>query len=70
MIIMADYTGINWGKRAGLDHDLTDLIIVGDPRFTIQQSMGVIARKKNLLQVKLAYYKKLVEQFALSVICM
>ena len=37
---LEEYTGINWGTQAALDHNVTDLIIVGDSRIAIQQSMG------------------------------
>ena len=58
---LEEYTGINWGTQAALDHNVTDLIIVGDSRIAIQQSMGVIACKKDSLQVQLAYQNKLAE---------
>ncbi|GMF45074.1 unnamed protein product [Phytophthora fragariaefolia] len=45
---IADYTGMNNGIMAALERGLTDLIIVGDARLAIQESMGVIACKKGL----------------------
>ncbi|GMF33637.1 unnamed protein product [Phytophthora fragariaefolia] len=43
---------------------LTDLIIVGDSRLAIQQSMGVMACKKEALQLELARHKKLTDQLS------
>ncbi|KAI9994780.1 hypothetical protein PInf_011611 [Phytophthora infestans] len=51
---IAEYTGMNNGVLAAIDRGITDLIIVGDSRLAIQQSMGVIACKKETLQVELA----------------
>ncbi|KAE9295963.1 hypothetical protein PF008_g24140 [Phytophthora fragariae] len=56
---IAEYTGMNHGVAAALDRGITDLIIVGDSRLAIQQSMGVIACKKDTLQVELARQKAL-----------
>ena len=36
---LAKHTGTNRGIRAALDHNVTDLIIFGDSRLTIQQLM-------------------------------
>ncbi|GMF45091.1 unnamed protein product [Phytophthora fragariaefolia] len=55
---IAEYTGMNNGVMAALDRGLTDLIIVGDSRPAIQQSMGVMACKKEALQLELARHKK------------
>ena len=54
---------MNKGIQAALDHKVTELIVVGDSRLAIQQSMGVIECKKYSLQMKLARYKELVDQF-------
>ncbi|KAI9991068.1 hypothetical protein PInf_018689 [Phytophthora infestans] len=59
---IAEYTGMNNGVLAAIDRGITDLIIVGDSRLAIQQSMGVIACKKETLQVKLARHKELTKQ--------
>ncbi|KAI9981891.1 hypothetical protein PInf_009671 [Phytophthora infestans] len=56
---IAEYTGMNNGVLAAIDRGITDLIIVGDSRLAIQQSMGVIACKKETLQVELARHKDL-----------
>ncbi|OWY93681.1 hypothetical protein PHMEG_00036839, partial [Phytophthora megakarya] len=40
---MAEYSGMNNGVQAALDIGATDLVIVGDSRLAIQQSLGVIA---------------------------
>ncbi|KAG3082075.1 hypothetical protein PI124_g19213 [Phytophthora idaei] len=50
---------MNNGVLAALDKDATDLIIVGDSRHATQQSMGVMACKKEALQVELARHKAL-----------
>ncbi|GMF27705.1 unnamed protein product [Phytophthora fragariaefolia] len=52
------------GVMAALKRGLTDLIIVGDSRLAIQQSMGVIACKKEALQLELARHKKLTDQLS------
>ncbi|KAE8887068.1 hypothetical protein PF003_g28876 [Phytophthora fragariae] len=51
---IAEYTGMNHGVAAALDRGITNLIIVGDSRLAIQQSMG--------LQVELARHKALTKQ--------
>ncbi|KAE8984695.1 hypothetical protein PR001_g23095 [Phytophthora rubi] len=53
---------MNHGVAAALDRGITDLIIVGDSRLPIQQSMGVIACKQDTLQVELARHKALTKQ--------
>ncbi|EGZ09081.1 hypothetical protein PHYSODRAFT_524739, partial [Phytophthora sojae] len=59
---IAEYTGMNNGVTSAIERGVTDLIIVGDSRLAIQQSMGVIACKKEALQVELARHKKLVSK--------
>ncbi|KAI9998095.1 hypothetical protein PInf_002429 [Phytophthora infestans] len=59
---IAEYTGMNNGVLAAIDRGITDLIIVGDSRLAIQQFMGVIACKKETLQVELARHKDLTKQ--------
>ncbi|OWY96657.1 LOW QUALITY PROTEIN: hypothetical protein PHMEG_00033024 [Phytophthora megakarya] len=44
---MAEYSGMNNGVPAVLDIRATDLVIVGDSRLAIQQSLGVIATQLN-----------------------
>ncbi|GMF14699.1 unnamed protein product [Phytophthora lilii] len=56
---IAEYTGMNNGVKAALDHGVTDLTIVSDSRLAIQQSMGVIACRKATLQVQLMRHKEL-----------
>uniref|UniRef100_M4BQD0 RNase H type-1 domain-containing protein n=1 Tax=Hyaloperonospora arabidopsidis (strain Emoy2) TaxID=559515 RepID=M4BQD0_HYAAE len=53
----AEYTGMDIGIQAALDHNVSDLIIVGNSRLAIQQYTKVIACKKDSLQVKLAYHR-------------
>ncbi|GMF32591.1 unnamed protein product [Phytophthora fragariaefolia] len=59
---IAEYTGMNNGVVAALQRGVSDLIIVGDSRLAIQQSMGVIACKKDTLQVELARHKELTKK--------
>ncbi|OWZ00521.1 LOW QUALITY PROTEIN: hypothetical protein PHMEG_00028268 [Phytophthora megakarya] len=40
---MAEYSGMNHGVIAALEHGAEDLVIVGDSRLAIPQSLGVIA---------------------------
>ncbi|GMF59144.1 unnamed protein product [Phytophthora fragariaefolia] len=61
---IAEYTGMNNGVMAALERGLTDLIIVGDSRLAIQQSMGVMACKMEALQLELARHKKLTDQLS------
>ncbi|GMF22836.1 unnamed protein product [Phytophthora fragariaefolia] len=49
---------MNNGVRSAIEHGVTDLIIVGDSRLAIQQSMGVIACRKDTLQLKLSQLKE------------
>ncbi|KAJ8508642.1 hypothetical protein ON010_g18851 [Phytophthora cinnamomi] len=59
---LAEYTGMNNGVSAALEHRAEDLVIAGDSRFAIQQSLGVIASRqrvkeqleKNKIKAKLA----------------
>ncbi|GMF53931.1 unnamed protein product [Phytophthora fragariaefolia] len=53
---------MNNGVRSAIEHGVTDLIIVGDSRLAIQQLMGVIACRKETLQVKLTQHKELTAQ--------
>ncbi|POM57812.1 Hypothetical protein PHPALM_37627 [Phytophthora palmivora] len=59
---LAEYTGMNNGVKAAIDRGVTDLVIVGDSRLAIQKSMGVIACKKETLQVELARHKELTKK--------
>ncbi|GMF27072.1 unnamed protein product [Phytophthora fragariaefolia] len=59
---IADYTGMNNGVIAALQRGVSDLIIVGDSRLAIQQYMGVIACRKDALQVELARHKELTKK--------
>ncbi|POM66875.1 LOW QUALITY PROTEIN: Reverse transcriptase [Phytophthora palmivora] len=56
---LAENTGMNNGVKAAIDRGVTDLMILGDSRFAIQQFMGVTAYKKETLQVELAHHKEL-----------
>ncbi|GMF64201.1 unnamed protein product [Phytophthora fragariaefolia] len=55
---------MNNGVMAALERGLTDLIIVSDSRPAIQQSMGVMACKKEALQLELTRHKKLTHQLS------
>ncbi|KAE9321149.1 hypothetical protein PR003_g17542 [Phytophthora rubi] len=59
---IADYTWMSHGVAAALDRGITDLIIIGGSRLAIQQFTGVIASKKDTLQVELARHKTLTKQ--------
>ena len=61
---LAEYAGMNYGVQAVIDHKAVDLIIVGDSRLAIQQSMGVMACRKESLQIELARHKALVGQLS------
>ncbi|GMF52074.1 unnamed protein product [Phytophthora fragariaefolia] len=56
---IAEYAGMNNGVVAALQRGVSDLIIVGDARLVMQQPMGVIACKKDVLSVELARHKEL-----------
>ncbi|KAE9070490.1 hypothetical protein PF007_g26923 [Phytophthora fragariae] len=59
---MAEYTGMNNGVAAALAHGAEDLVIVGDSRLAIQQSLGVIACRKESLIAQLNRHKELTAQ--------
>ncbi|KAG3076153.1 hypothetical protein PI125_g21583 [Phytophthora idaei] len=50
---------MNQGVKAVTDNNIDDLIITGDSRLAIQQSLGVIACRKETLQPKLNHHKEL-----------
>ncbi|KAG2808177.1 hypothetical protein PC113_g21837 [Phytophthora cactorum] len=56
---IAEYTGMNQGVKATIDNSIDDLIIVGDSRLAIQQSLGVIACRKETLQTQLNHHTEL-----------
>ncbi|GMF36262.1 unnamed protein product [Phytophthora fragariaefolia] len=66
---IAEYTGLNVGVMAALERGLTDLIIVGDSRLAIEQSMRVMACKKVALPLELTHHKTLTDQCATSMSC-
>ena len=45
----AEYTGMNNGARAPLEHNVFDCITVGDSRLAIQQPMGADRMRKRLV---------------------
>ncbi|OWZ02529.1 hypothetical protein PHMEG_00025898 [Phytophthora megakarya] len=55
---VAEYTGMNNGVRAALDLGTDNLVVVGDSRLAIQQSIGVIACRKETLMAHLNYHKE------------
>ncbi|OWY98148.1 hypothetical protein PHMEG_00031156 [Phytophthora megakarya] len=57
---MAEYSGMNHGMIAALEHGAEDLVIVGDSRLAIQQSLGVIACRKDSLMTLLNRHRELV----------
>ena len=60
---LAENAGMNRGAQASLNHQVTDLIIVGELRLAIQQAMGVIACKHSALQGELARHKEYFKRF-------
>ncbi|KAG3054139.1 hypothetical protein PI125_g25912 [Phytophthora idaei] len=58
-INIAEYTGMKQGMKAAIDNNIDDLIIVGDSRLAIQQSLGVIACRKETLQTQLSHHNEL-----------
>ncbi|OWZ02348.1 hypothetical protein PHMEG_00026102 [Phytophthora megakarya] len=56
---VAEYTGMNNGVRAALELGADNLVVVGDSRLAIQQSLGVIACRKETLMAQLNYHKEL-----------
>ncbi|GMF55606.1 unnamed protein product [Phytophthora fragariaefolia] len=61
-VYIAEYSGMNNGVKSAIEYGVTNLIIVGDSRLAIQQSMGVIACRKESLQLKLSQHKELTAQ--------
>ncbi|KAE9012336.1 hypothetical protein PR002_g14828 [Phytophthora rubi] len=57
---IAEYAGMNNGVSAALGLAITDLVIVGDSRLAIQQSLGVIACRKETLMAQLNHHRELV----------
>ncbi|GMF33623.1 unnamed protein product [Phytophthora lilii] len=58
-VSIAEYTGMNNGVLAAIDHGAEDLVVVGDSRLTIQQSLGVIACRKKSLMTQLSRHKEI-----------
>ncbi|KAG3143593.1 hypothetical protein PC128_g24559 [Phytophthora cactorum] len=56
---VTEYTGMSQGVKAAIDNNIDELIIVGDSRLAIQQSLGVIACRKETLQTQLNNHKEL-----------
>ncbi|OWZ02015.1 hypothetical protein PHMEG_00026505 [Phytophthora megakarya] len=56
---VAEYTGMNNGVRAALELGADNLVVVGDSRLAIQQSLGVIACRKETLMAQLNHHKEL-----------
>ncbi|ETI38116.1 hypothetical protein F443_16071, partial [Phytophthora nicotianae P1569] len=55
----SENTGMNNGVKAALAHGAEELVIVGDSRLAIQQSLGVIACRKESLMALLNTHKEL-----------
>ncbi|OWY97046.1 hypothetical protein PHMEG_00032517, partial [Phytophthora megakarya] len=60
---MAEYTGTNNGVQAALEFGVDTLVIVGDSRPAIQQSLGVIACRKDSLITLLNRHRELTAKF-------
>ncbi|KAG3119639.1 hypothetical protein PI124_g2244 [Phytophthora idaei] len=58
-INLAEYTGMNNGVKTAIAHGAKDLVVVGDSRFAIQQSLGVIACRQEYLLALLNVHKGL-----------
>ncbi|GMF30608.1 unnamed protein product [Phytophthora fragariaefolia] len=59
----AEYMGMNEGLRAAQAYGATDLVVVGDSRLAIQQSLGVIACLKESLLSQPNIHRELVARF-------
>ncbi|GMF24391.1 unnamed protein product [Phytophthora fragariaefolia] len=59
----AEYMGMNEGLRAAQAYGATDLVVVGDSRLTIQQSLGVIACLMESLLTQLNIHRELIARF-------
>ncbi|GMF32097.1 unnamed protein product [Phytophthora fragariaefolia] len=59
----AEYMGMNEGLRAAQAYGVTDLVVVGDSRLAIQQSLAVIACLKESLLTQLNIHRELVARF-------
>ncbi|OWZ11274.1 hypothetical protein PHMEG_00015731, partial [Phytophthora megakarya] len=57
---MAEYRGMNHGVMAALEYGAEDLVIVGDSKLAIQQSLGVIASRQDSLMALLSRHRELV----------
>ncbi|OWZ17197.1 hypothetical protein PHMEG_0008892 [Phytophthora megakarya] len=60
---MAEYSGMNHGVIAALEHVAEDLGIVGASTLAIQQSLGVIVGRKDSLMTLLNRHRELVAKF-------
>ncbi|KAG4039689.1 hypothetical protein PC123_g24760 [Phytophthora cactorum] len=58
-INLAEYTGMNNGVKTAIAHGAKNLVIVGDSRLAIQQSLGVIACRQESLLALLNVHKEL-----------
>ncbi|GMF10183.1 unnamed protein product [Phytophthora lilii] len=69
----AEYEGMNNGVSAALEHGAENLVIVGDSRLAIQQSLGVVACRKESLLTQLNHHRALAAKFKsvryLHVVC-
>ncbi|GMF34022.1 unnamed protein product [Phytophthora fragariaefolia] len=59
----AEYMGMNEDLRAAQAYGATDLVVVGDSRLAIQQSLGVIACLMESLLTQLNIHRELVARF-------
>ncbi|OWZ17003.1 LOW QUALITY PROTEIN: hypothetical protein PHMEG_0009120 [Phytophthora megakarya] len=60
---VAKYLGMNNRVEAALALGAEALVIVGDSKFAIQQSLGVIACRNEALMVQLNYHKEITKKF-------
>ncbi|KAG3240377.1 hypothetical protein PI124_g14720 [Phytophthora idaei] len=59
---VAEYTGLNNAVKVAIEHGAEDLVVVGDSRLAIQQSLGVISCRKESLVTLLNIHKELTAQ--------
>ncbi|GMF21130.1 unnamed protein product [Phytophthora lilii] len=59
----AEYEGMNNGVSAALDRGTENLVIVGDSRLAIQQSLGVMTCRKESLLTLLNHHRALAAKF-------
>ncbi|POM62873.1 reverse transcriptase [Phytophthora palmivora] len=62
-VYLAEYAGMNNGVQTALEHTTEDLVVVGDSRLAIQQSLEVIACHKESLLTQLNRHREITAKF-------